>query len=93
MDPIPLDKFKDHVQKMHANDDYLFSEEYNVSVMCCSVLLMMVCMVVIIPCRILSRTMPPLPSLVTCPAIHQRTDMPILYHVRDCLLSMTCCID
>ena len=33
MDPIPVDKFSKHVQKMHANDDYLFSEEYNVSVM------------------------------------------------------------
>ncbi len=24
--------FKEHVQKMHSNDDYLFSEEYSVSV-------------------------------------------------------------
>ena len=31
MEPIPLDKFKDHVVRMHSNDDYLFSEEYNVS--------------------------------------------------------------
>ena len=30
MEPIPLDKFKDHVERMHSNDDYLFSEEYNV---------------------------------------------------------------
>ena len=31
MEPIPLDKFKDHVERMHSNDDYLFSEEYSVS--------------------------------------------------------------
>lgn len=30
MEPIPVDKFKDHVHRMHSNDDYLFSEEYNV---------------------------------------------------------------
>ena len=30
MEPIPLDKFKDHVKRMHSNDDYLFSEEYSV---------------------------------------------------------------
>ena len=30
MEPIPLEKFKDHVERMHSNDDYLFSEEYNV---------------------------------------------------------------
>jgi netrin-G3 ligand len=29
MEPIPLEKFKDHVERMHSNDDYLFSEEYN----------------------------------------------------------------
>jgi protein tyrosine phosphatase len=29
MEPIPIDKFKDHVERMHSNDDYLFSEEYN----------------------------------------------------------------
>ena len=32
LEPIPLDKFKEHVQRMHSNDDYLFSEEYNVSI-------------------------------------------------------------
>lgn len=31
MDPIPVLHFKAHVNKMHANDDYLFSEEYAVS--------------------------------------------------------------
>ena len=29
--PIPVKDFKEHVQKMHSNDDYLFSEEYSVS--------------------------------------------------------------
>ena len=28
--PIPVKEFKEHVQKMHSNDDYLFSEEYSV---------------------------------------------------------------
>ena len=32
LEPIPLDKFKEHVEHMHSNDDYLFSEEYNVSI-------------------------------------------------------------
>ena len=31
MEPIPLAMFKDHVQRMHSNDDYFFSEEYSVS--------------------------------------------------------------
>ena len=30
-DPIPLESFRDHVQIMHANNNYLFFEEYNVS--------------------------------------------------------------
>ncbi len=28
--PIQVEDFKEHVHKMHSNDDYLFSEEYNV---------------------------------------------------------------
>ena len=28
---IPVSAFGTHVKRMHANDDYLFSEEYNVS--------------------------------------------------------------
>lgn len=28
---VEVDDFKAHVQKMHSNDDYLFSEEYSVS--------------------------------------------------------------
>ena len=31
INPVSVDDFKDHVQKMHSNDDYLFSEEYSVS--------------------------------------------------------------
>lgn len=31
LEPIPVSHFKAHVSKMHANDDYLFSEEYAVS--------------------------------------------------------------
>ena len=30
-DVIPVMDFKEHVRKLHANDDYLFSEEYSVS--------------------------------------------------------------
>ena len=29
--PVQVDNFKAHLQKMHSNDDYLFSEEYGVS--------------------------------------------------------------
>jgi len=29
--PIPISEFGTHVKRMHANDDYLFSEEYTVS--------------------------------------------------------------
>lgn len=29
--PIPIADFREHVHKMHSNDDYLFSEEYSVS--------------------------------------------------------------
>ena len=29
--PIPVSAFGTHVKRMHANDDYLFSEEYTVS--------------------------------------------------------------
>ena len=83
MEPIPLDKFKDHVQRMHSNDDYLFSEEYNV----CSPFpsqissLYIYSLPISVSCRVLSRIMlqPPLP--VTCPATSQRTDMPTLSHV------------
>lgn len=27
-DPIAIEDFADHVRLLHANDDYLFSEEY-----------------------------------------------------------------
>ena len=31
MDPVPVKDFGKHVNHMHSNDDYLFSEEYSVS--------------------------------------------------------------
>ena len=33
-DVIPVMDFKEHVRKLHMNKDYLFSEEYSVSVLC-----------------------------------------------------------
>lgn len=30
-DPVPIEEFADHVKMLHANDDYLFAEEYTVS--------------------------------------------------------------
>ena len=81
MEPIPLDKFKDHVERMHSNDDYLFSEEYNV----CSLPFQPKFFPVLSPrsvsCRVLSRIMPQPPSPVTCPATSRRTDTPTLSHV------------
>lgn len=32
LQPVPVPGFADHVNHMHANDDYLFSEEYSVSI-------------------------------------------------------------
>ena len=29
-EPIPIEEFADHVRMLHANDDYLFTEEYRV---------------------------------------------------------------
>ena len=29
-EPIPVEHFSDHVKNLHANDDYLFTEEYAV---------------------------------------------------------------
>ena len=29
-EPIPLEDIADHVRTLHANDDYLFTEEYTV---------------------------------------------------------------
>ena len=77
MEPIPLNKFKDHVERMHSNDDYLFSEEYNVYI-------------ILYPpsptlphtlpplslCRVLSQIMLRPPLRATCPATSPRTDMP-----------------
>ena len=31
LQPVPVPEFADHVNHLHANDDYLFSEEYSVS--------------------------------------------------------------
>ena len=31
-DFIPVENFREHVRKLHHNDDYPFSEEYSVSV-------------------------------------------------------------
>ena len=30
--PIPVEEFAEHVKKMHSNDDFMFSEEYLVSI-------------------------------------------------------------
>ena len=29
--PVPVENFADHVRRLHANDGYLFTEEYSVS--------------------------------------------------------------
>ena len=31
LQPVPVRDFADHVKFLHANDDYLFTEEYGVS--------------------------------------------------------------
>ena len=33
-DVIPVMDFKEHVRKLHRNDDYPFSDEYSVSLFC-----------------------------------------------------------
>ena len=33
-DVIPVMDFKEHVRKLHMNDDYPFSDEYSVSLFC-----------------------------------------------------------
>ena len=89
MEPIPLDKFKDHVERMHSNDDYLFSEEYNVcilssishlnstiSLFSLSLSLSLSLAFTHSVYRVLSQTMLRHPLLATCPATFQRTDMP-----------------
>lgn len=30
-EPVSIEEFADHVKMLHANDDYLFTEEYTVS--------------------------------------------------------------
>ena len=80
MEPIPLDKFKDHVVRMHSNDDYLFSEEYNVSPHTHTPAHSLLAWYVYLY-RVLSRvTHLPL-SHATCHATSQRTDMPTLWLV------------
>lgn len=74
MEPIPVEKFKDHVQRMHSNDDYLFSEEYNVR--CPPQYTHNTCVYIPSMCRMLSPIMPRHPSQVTYPATISRTDMP-----------------
>ena len=43
--PCPADKFAEHVRRLHANDNYYFSQEYEVgsSLNCISCTLTLVC--------------------------------------------------
>ena len=86
MEPISLDKFKDHVERMHSNDDYLFSEEYNVCLSFPTPYLPHYSLYLYL-CRVSNRITRLPRSPATCPATFQRTDTPTFLHVSPSLAS------